>query len=169
MERSTNRLWGAHFPVPANVASKLKRGTDRRVICTLNDSVEYQCALLPHGGGTFVISVNKQTRDKLKLLPGDPIRVKLVKDVSRYGLPLPDELKEVFRQDADGSRLFHALTLGRQRTLLYIVGRGSTSERRAVRGLTILDHLKLNKGKIRYRELSLALRKREAVGRGRFR
>ena len=158
LERSTNRLWGSHFHVPRNIAEKLMDGNSRRVVCTLNDEVTYQCAMLPQKGGQFVISVNKSFCKKLKLDYGIDLEVSLRKDDSEYGLPLPEELKEVFRQDPAGSRLFHALTKGKQRTLLYIVGKANTSNKRIAHSFVIVNHLKANKGKINYRQLSGALR-----------
>jgi hypothetical protein len=158
LERSTNKLWGSHFRVPTNVAKKLMDGTSRRVVCTLNNSATYQCAMLPQKGGVFVISVNRQLCKKLKLDYGTDVQVSLKKDESEYGLPLPEELEEVFRQDSSGSRLFHALTRGKQRTLLYIVDKGKNPDVRIFRALTIVKHLASNKGKINYRQLSQTLK-----------
>ncbi len=158
LEKSTNRLWGSHFRVPQEIVKRLMKGADRRVVCTLNDKVTYQCAMLPQQGGRFVISVNKSLCKKLKLDYGMDVQASLKKDESEYGLPLPEELEEVFRQDAAGKKLFHALTKGKQRTLLYIVGRGKTPDHRIAQSLAIVNHLKINKGKIDYRQLSNTLK-----------
>ena len=123
MEESTNKLWGAHFGVPPlAAASLLNEGEARRVVCRLNDVVEYQCAMLPRGDGTFVISVNKKLREKLGLQTGSSVQVSLHKDESEYGLPMPEELAELIAQDPEAGSLLHALTPGKLRTLLYIVG-----------------------------------------------
>ncbi len=158
LEKSTNKLWGSHFRVPPEVVKRLVKGTDRRVVCRLNDKVTFQCAMLPQQGGRFVISVNQQLCKKLKLDYGMEIQASLKKDESEYGLPLPEELEEVFRQDAAGNKLFHALTKGKQRTLLYIVGQGKTPDHRIAQSLAIVNHLKINKGKINYRQLSNTLK-----------
>src|SRR2546428_1814742 len=80
--------------------------------------------------GVFYIFVNKQVREKLGILEGDRVKVELRKDESKYGLPMPRELKEVLKQDAEGDRLFHALTAGKQRTILYYVGKAKDVDRR---------------------------------------
>ncbi|MCW5921807.1 MAG: DUF1905 domain-containing protein [Saprospiraceae bacterium] len=154
LEASGNNLWGFHFVVPDAVAGALIQGDARRVVCVLNEKMEYQCALLPKGDGSFLIMVNKKTRDKLGLQPGSMVRVSLRKDESEYGLPMPEELAEVLAQDEEGSRLFHALTPGKIRTLLYIVGQVKASEKRIERALIIVAHLKSNGGKINYRQLN---------------
>jgi hypothetical protein len=165
LEKSDNKLWGAHVEVPAAIVKKLAQGSSRRVVCRLNDTVEYQCAMLPHGNGTFVISVNKGFRDKLELKFGDTVRMSLRKDKSEYGLPLAEEFRELLKQDKDGGKFFHALTKGKQRTLLYIVGKGKHSDQRLARALTIVNHLKSHNGKIDYKKLSEALRPTPAVQR----
>lgn len=112
LERSGNRLWSCHFRVPSGIVHKLVGTDSRRVVCTLNASVKYQCAVLPRGNGIFVITVNKKIRDSLGLSYGMQVHVCLEKDTSRYGLPMPEELHELLRQDSEGRFLFHALTRG---------------------------------------------------------
>lgn len=158
LELSNNKLWGAHFVVPDIIARVFVSNDARRVVCVLNEKIEYQCALLPKGDGAFLITVNKKMRDTLGLKAGSPLAVSLRKDESEYGLPMPDELDEVLRQDEPGSRLFHALTPGKIRTLLYIVGQVKDPDKRIGRALAILEHLKANEGKINYRQLNEQIR-----------
>jgi hypothetical protein len=116
--------------------------------------------LLPYSNGAFVLSVNKKWCDVLGLEIGSEVKVSLRPDESKYGLPMPAELKELFRQDEEGSRLFHSLTQGRLRTLLYIIGSARDPEARAWRSSIIIRHLRDNGGKIHYRQLSLAWKRR---------
>lgn len=158
LERSDNKLWGSHVRVPAGIARELASGRSRRIICSLNDCRAFQCALLPFGSGQLVISVNKTLRAKLGLGIGDDINVSVQKDASTYGLPVPEEMAELLAQDKKGDRLFHALTRGKQRTLLYIIGSVKDPDRRIHRALAIVNHLKDNGGTLNYRQLDKALR-----------
>jgi hypothetical protein len=160
LEKSTNKLWGSHLRVPKSVAEKLVRGDSRRVLRTLNGSEAHQCALLPYGEGAFVLSVNKKWRNALHLKIGSEVKVGLQLDESKYGHPMPAELNESFRQDREGSRLFHSLTQGRQRTLLYIIGSARDPEVRAWRASIIVRHLGDNNGKINYKQLNQSLKRR---------
>lgn len=149
LEASDNKLWGCHFVVPKPIADALIAETeDKRVVCTLNEKMEYQCAMLPIGEGRHVITVNKKIQTKLGLKFGDQVSVALKKDESEYGLPMPEELAELLAQDEEGHRLMHALTPGKLRTLLYIVNQPKSSDARLSRGLIVVEHLKKNKGKI---------------------
>jgi hypothetical protein len=162
LEKSTNKLWGAHLRVPPSIAKQLMKAGSRRVLRTLEGSEPHQCALLSYSEGVVVLSVNRKWCDTLHLDIGSKVRVSLQQDDSKYGLPVPVELKELFRQDAEGSLLFHLLTPGRQRTLLYIVGSARDSEARAWRASVILRHLRENNGIIRYKQLGLSFKKRQA-------
>jgi hypothetical protein len=153
IEISGNKLWGAHFTVPDWVAKPLTGDNNRRVVCILNEKTRYQCALLPKGDGSFLIMVNKKNRDQLGLKPGSRVQVSLRRDDSEYGLPMPEEFAELLAQDEEGSRLFHALTPGKLRTLLYIVGQPKNSDNRLARALAVVEHLKSNGGKIDYKKL----------------
>lgn len=159
LEKSGNKLWGAHVRVPTGVVKRLSDLNERRVVCTLNGSKKYQTALLPFGNGVFIIRVNKKLRDALGLDFGSKVQVSLTKDSSEYGLPLPEELQELLLQDSEGNKLFHALTRGKQRTLLYIVDSVKNPEKRIMRALVIVKHLKSNKGTIDYRKLGAMMKK----------
>jgi hypothetical protein len=158
LERSYNRLWGCHFRVPARIAKSLVDGDSRRVVCTLNDAAEYQSAVRPIGGRVFVIPVNKALRGSLGIAFGMEVHVTLKKDRSEYGLPMPEEFRAVLGQDTESDKLFHALTRGRQRTLLHFVGSAKSMEKRVDRAVVVLNHLKANKGKINFRQLYESLR-----------
>lgn len=124
-----------------------KKDGSRRVVCTINGTESFQCALLP-SDGDFVIVVNKVKRTKLGIGEGDRIDVELKVDDSKYGLPMPEELQEVLNQDPEGDKLFHALTPGKQRSMLYFIGKVKDIDRRIHTALIFIEHLKSNEGKI---------------------
>ncbi|MBI5915588.1 MAG: DUF1905 domain-containing protein [Bacteroidetes bacterium] len=153
LENFNTALWSYHISVPVAIAAPFIEGTDRRVVCTLNGTTEFQCALMPKGDGHFFININKKIRDKLKLKLGSEVRVSLRKDDSQYGLPMPEEFAEILAQDETGNRLFHALTPGKQRNLLYYAGLPKTTETRIRRAVVFIEHLKSNAGKIDFKQL----------------
>ncbi|MGE3466507.1 MAG: YdeI/OmpD-associated family protein [Pyrinomonadaceae bacterium] len=122
-------------------------GKSKRVVCSINGGEPFQCALMPWGD-TFYIIVNKKKRDEVGIATGDVVNVALVKDDSKYGLPMPEELREVLNQDPAGDKLFHALTAGKQRSMLYYVGKIKDVDQRIHAALIIVDHIKENEGKV---------------------
>jgi hypothetical protein len=156
--RSNNKLWGFHVVVPKKTAEKFIEGNNRRILCTLNKTETFQAALLSVGNGDFLITVNKQLRDKLKLGEEDEVLVELKKDTSEFGLPVPEEFVELLAQDEEGNRYFMDLTDGKKRTLLYIIGKPKASDLRIRNGVAILEHLKRQHGQINYKQLNLDLK-----------
>jgi Domain of unknown function (DUF1905) len=119
----------------------------KRVICSINGSEPFQCALMPWGE-LFYIIVNKKKRDEVGIAAGDMVDVVLVKDESQYGLPMPEEFREVLNQDEEGDRLFHALSKGKQRSVLYMLSRSKNVDLRIHQALLLVEHLKENDGKL---------------------
>lgn len=158
VEKFNSNLWSYHLSVPEPVARVFVNKDSRRVICTLNETVDFQCALMPKGDGSFFINLNKKLRDSLGLKIGTAVRVKLSKDSSTYGLPMPEEFKALLEMDTEGNNLFHALTPGKQRTLLYIIGSVKNPDSRIGRAVAVVEHLKRNHGKINYRQLNSDLK-----------
>ena len=135
-----------------------KQNGSRRVVCTINGTLSFQCALQPWDGN-FTILVNKSKREKLGIIAGDKVIVELAKDESKYGLPMPAELKEVLKQDREGDKLFHKLTAGKQRSILYWVGQVKDIDKRIHTALVFIEHLKKNEGKIVPDELTSELKR----------
>ena len=130
----------------------------RRVICTINGTERFNYALMPSKGDYF-ITLNKQRRTALKLSIGDPVTIEIEKDLSKYGMPMPDELAEVLRQDPEGDKLFNALSPGNQRLLLKLIVLVKDLDKRIHRALIAIEHLKRTKGKFVYDELYNAMKR----------
>jgi hypothetical protein len=147
-------LWHFHIHVPRKTAEKFIDGNDRRIVCTLNKTETFQAALMPSGKGDFFILVNKKLRDRLKLRDADEVFVELEKDTSEFGLPMPEEFAELMDQDYAGKEHFMALTDGKKRTLLYIIGKPKSPDLRIRNGIAVLEHLKRNEGQVNYKQLN---------------
>ena|SRR5438874_1812625 len=147
VKSTTGSNW--HFLlVSGELVAKLGfEGKFRRVVCTMNGTESFQCALLPWGE-IFYIIVNKKKRDNLGLVAGNMVNVVLVKDESKYGLPMPEEFREVLNQDPEGDRFFHGLTEGKQRSILYLLSKPKNIDVRIHQALLIVKHLKENDGEI---------------------
>ena len=158
LSKFSGDLWGFHIPVPEPVAQHFLQEKNRRVVCTLNDQEEFQCALMPKGDGTYFINVNKAIRKRLRLDLGSEVQVKLRKDESKYGLPMPEEFAELLAMDEEGDTYFHALTPGKQRTLLHIIGSPKTSDTRIRKAIVVVEFLKTNRGKLDFRALQQAFK-----------
>jgi len=161
LENFNTKLWTYHVKVPKHVSAYYLEKGIKRFVCTLNDSLSFQCAMMPAGEGVYFINLNKKIRDQLKLKEGSKINVTLEKDNSEYGLPFPEELKELLAQDSVGNSLFQQLTPGKQRNILYYVNQVKNSDLRIHRAMLFIEYLKRNKGKLNFRELFEEFRSKE--------
>lgn len=150
--------WHCFIPVPDKITKQLIEGKDRRVVCTINDKLKLQAALMPSKEGFHYIILNKTNRTKLKVEQGDQVEVSLTKDQSEYGTAIPDFFKEFCEQDPEGSELFHKLTAGLQRSLLYIMCKPKSENKQLEKVWIVFDYLKSVNGKLDFKELNEAFK-----------
>lgn len=140
--------YGPHIVIPNNVFKKmLELSPDKRIKCTLNKTITVSRAMSPKGEINYIL-LNKDILKKCNLEIGDEVSVELQPDQSKYGIDITEEMEEVLYSDPDGSDLFHKLTPGVQRSLIYIVNKIKSSQLRIERSFVILEHLKKMKGEV---------------------
>ena len=133
-------------------------GKSKRVLCSIKGAEPFPCALMPWGD-IFYIMVNKLRRAELGLNVGDSVEVVLEKDESKYGMPMPEELQEVLNQDPQGDKLFQKLTAGKQRSMMWFIGKVKDIDKRIHTALVFIEHLKKNDGKLVFEELQQELKR----------
>ena len=153
LEQFSNNVYGYHLPVDANITTLMTSDTHKRVKCTLNNSIQIHSGLMPIDGGSFIL-INKKVRNKLGLELGDSVSVAIEKDTSEYGIPMPDSFMVLLDQDKEGSIFFHALTPGKQRSLIYLTSKVKNIDKQINKGLAILEHLRDVQGKLDYKMLA---------------
>jgi hypothetical protein len=163
LEEINGDVWSIGFEVPNKLAKKYIGNKAKRVICTLNETETYHCALMPRGQGRYFINVNAGLQKTLKITAGDTVRVCIKPDTSAYGLPMPEELEALFAIDREGSDVFHKLTLGKQRTLLHLIGKPKSSESRIKKAMVVIDYLKEVNGNLDFKQLNEAIKQANKV------
>lgn len=154
--RKEGNVWDVAIYVPKAEAEKLLELVDKRVLCTINEKLTIHAALMPQGNGDFFINTNKEIRKKLNLEIDDKVNITLEKDTSKYGMPLPAELETAWDLDEEGHAVFHTLTMGKQRSIVYQIGMPKSSEIRIKKALAMLEYLKSVNGNLDYKELNEA-------------
>jgi len=150
----SSNVWGGHAVVDDEIVQDIKNNHIGRLICTVNGKVKTHCALLSKGDGTYYVMVNKTTQKALGIRMGEQLSISLEEDNSKYGMPLPEEMEEIMAQDSEIDRLFHSLSPGKQRSLLYIIGKPKTSDSRIKKALLISRYLTEVNGKIDFAEMN---------------
>jgi hypothetical protein len=153
IQKFESKLWSYYVSVPKEIGNQVIEKTNRRVICRINEQAPIYSALMPKGD-IYTIYVKKEFMKKHRLKEGDEVVVILEKDQSEYGMPMPESFSTLLEQDEVGSRYFHELTMGKQRSLIYIVGKVKNLDSQIAKGLAILHHLKEAKGKLDFKRLN---------------
>lgn len=130
--------------IPEDVGTTFRTGKGAiRVLCSIEGSTEFPCALNPRGN-EYIIIVSKAFIKQHKLAGVSHFQVSIRPDPDN-GLLLPEELQEVLDQDEWGSRLFNALLPGRKRGYIYYVRSAKTVDTRIKWAFEIVQKLKTSK------------------------
>lgn len=151
-------LYSLHFLVPDEIVQTIKSDGHKRLRVSVNKEDAIAAALLSKGNGVYAIKLNKGLLKKWKLQLGDSVDVVAVPDESKYGMDLPEEFAAIWEVDQQGSDYFHALTPGKQRTLLHLVAKVKSPDIRAKKAMIIMEYLNLNEGKLDFKALNEAMK-----------
>lgn len=139
---------GPHFIIPTKIALEIiEKTTDKRVQCVLNNSITIPRAISKKENFYYIL-ISQDILKKLKLNFEDIIEVEIAPDVSKYGMPICEEMQEMLFQDPEGAVLFDNLSPGKQRSLLFYINKIKSSQIKIDRSFILLNHLKNNLGKL---------------------
>lgn len=144
-----------YLEIPASVVKKLGGFTAKvRLLCEVNKTVSFQCGLMALGDGKAYISISSKRMKEAGADYGDMVQVTLREDQSEYGAEMPEELDELFRQDAEGKRRFDLLTAGKKRYIINYVNTVKSPQLRIDRAFLLIHNLKkLPLGKESFRDM----------------
>jgi hypothetical protein len=132
-----------YFMVDKKIVDEFFKSGEQRVICRLNDAIEFHCALMPKKEGGHFIYVGSKIRNKLKLHAGDIVTTTFSLDNSELQFETPKEFTEVLKTDPEADKLFKKLTDGNKRGIVYLVMQVKSRDKRIERSLKIAERLKL--------------------------
>jgi hypothetical protein len=145
--------WMFTVYIPEKLIPALGDERNPRVKVTYNDRIESHVSVKSKGPERYLV-LNKEVRSKLGLVLGQEVSVRIEEETSKYGMPIPEEFEEVLSQDEEGSRHFHNLTPGNQRSLIYVVSKVKNVDKRINKALAILEHLRETGGEVEYKGLN---------------
>jgi hypothetical protein len=150
-----SNLWGYYLPVPIDIAIAFKAKNISRFIChvpVLNH--EMPCAIMPRGDDRFFIMFNKESVKKLRMREGMQLEITLTEDTSEFGMPLCEELEVLLAEDDEFDHFFRKLTPGKQRNIIYYVGKPKSSDLRIRTAIVFANHLKQRAGNLDFKVLN---------------
>lgn len=129
--------------IPPDVADHFLGDNNKvRMVITFDNGRKFHRAIQRNKDGFSFIVLGKSTLKEAKKEPGKEEKISLEIDNSEFGMPMPEELAEVLRQDPEGEAAFLALKPGLRRSFLYYLNSGKTVDTRIQRSLKLIDNLK---------------------------
>jgi hypothetical protein len=150
-----NYLKTFYLEIPESVVKKAGGFASKtRLICEVNKRVSFQCGLVALSEGKAYISINSKRMKEAGVEYGDIVSVTLSEDQSEYGVEVPEELAELFKQDPEGKRRFDLLTAGKKRYILNYINTVKNPQLRIDKAFLLITNLKtLPLGKESFREM----------------
>lgn len=153
-----NSLWAFHVKVPDDIYQLFADTKIKRVLMQIDDSEKLHAGFMPEGNGKYFLMLSKDVMKKLHLAIDQNVTVTIEEDTTKYGMPIAEEMKELLELDPDGEVLFHKLSPGKIRSLLYTVNKFKSSDKRIEKSVIILEHLKANGGNLDWKALNQAFK-----------
>lgn len=152
------------FPLPRKLLEPLlqRKHNPYRVIVGIKGLGEIPSGLMPNGKGDFFVTISKAVRKRFDLELGDEVDLVLKPDDSEYGMPLPEELAELWAIDEEAHQVFHLLTPGKQRGLIYLISKPKGAATRVKKAVQISEYLKSVNGKLDSREMNAYIKEDNA-------
>lgn len=134
---------GMHYiMLDTKTVSTLTKDNNKRAVCRLNDQVEFHCAIMPKKEGGHFINIGLTICKKLKIEEGSRVSASFSFDKTQYQFEMPEELREVLETDQEAHKIFHSLTEGNQRGLIYLVTQVKSSDKKIERAFKIVERIK---------------------------
>lgn len=116
---------GGYFflKIEADIINQFKNKRQTRFLCTLENSLTFQCGLNHLGDGNFFIILSGKNLQAVNKKLGDTICFELNEDPNPLGVDMPEVLEAVLEQDDTVKANFESLTLGQKRSVIFALNK----------------------------------------------
>jgi hypothetical protein len=138
-----------YVEIPFNILTffsnpEMKNIYNQRLMISINNCDLWHGGVVSLGNQTGYISIKGKILKDLGVHLDDEVDVYLTEDRSEYGMPFPDEVKEVLAQNPIYETFFYSLSMGKRRYVLYYVDQVKNVDKRIERAYFMLEKLLQN-------------------------
>jgi Domain of unknown function (DUF1905)/Bacteriocin-protection, YdeI or OmpD-Associated len=135
-----------YIEVPADIAEQLLPGNKKsfRVKGKLDNFKINKIALLPMGGGAFIMAVNAAMRKGIGKRKGAIVKVQI--ELDKEEIQVPSDLEECLNDEPAALNFFNALAKGHRNYFIKWVDSAKTIETRTKRIVVMINALTRNMG-----------------------
>ena len=132
-----------YIKIAKEIVNQFRYKRKTRLICTLEDSVEFRCGLNHLGDGNFFIIISRENLSRSKKNPGDIIEFEITEDPSPLGVEMPEDLEVLLQQDPALGEIFERLSAGKKRGIIYQIIRIKSIDKRIDRAIKLIREASL--------------------------
>ena len=112
---------GGYFflKINAEIVNQFEKKRQTRFLCTLQNSLTFQCGLNHLGDGNYFIILSAKNLQSVNKSLGENINYELNEDPNPLGVEMPEVLDAVLEQDETLKFTFESLTLGKKRNIIH--------------------------------------------------
>ena len=112
---------GGYFflKIDAEIVNQFENKRQTRFLCTLENSLTFQCGLNHLGDGNFFIILSAKNLQSVNKSLCENIIYELNEDPNPLGVAMPEVLEAVLEQDETLKLTFESLTLGKKRNIIH--------------------------------------------------
>ena len=112
---------GGYFflKIDAEIVNQFENKRQTRFLCTLENSLTFQCGLNHLGDGNFFIILSAKNLQSVNKSFSENIIYELNEDPNPLGVAMPEVLEAVLEQDETLKLTFESLTLGKKRNIIH--------------------------------------------------
>ena len=108
-----------YLTIASDIVNQYKNKRHTRFLCTLENSLTFQCGLNHLGDGNFFIILSSSNLNIVQKKLGDKIHFELNEDPNPLGVDMPEILDVLIEQDKELKAIFDNLTLGKKRNIIH--------------------------------------------------
>jgi hypothetical protein len=140
-DRQGEKTGWTYIEIPAAIAQQLNPNNKKgfRVKGSLDDFQFSMIALLPMGGGDFIMALNSAMRKKIKKQKGASVIVKMQVDLNE--IKPPEDLMECLQDEPEAFEYFNSLSKGHQNYFTNWINSAKTDPTKAKRIAATLNAL----------------------------
>ena len=110
-----------YLRIEAEIIDQFERKRHTRLVCHLDNKINFQCGLNHLGDGNFFIIVAGKYLEQLGKQLGSVVRFKIEEDPNPLGVEVPEVLTVLLDQDENLKAVYYKITDGKKRALIFSI------------------------------------------------
>ena len=128
-----------YLTISAEIVEQFDRKKKTRLICRLDDQLEFQCGLNHLGDGNFFIIISMKNLKSIDKQVGEEVQFEIWPDPNPLGVDIPEEIVVLLGQDEILNQQFENLTDGKKRGIIHQVKRIKNIDLKITRAIELIS------------------------------